>query len=80
MMKTAFALALGAGLMAAPAFASQCPALMTQIDEALATSDISEDERAQVLELRAKGEEEHAAGNHEASEEALEEAKAILDI
>jgi len=73
-------LALAAGLTATPAFAAQCPALMGQIDEAMATADLSEEERAQVLELRARGEQEHEAGNHEASEQALEDAKTILGI
>jgi hypothetical protein len=80
MRTTLLGLALATSLIAAPAFASQCPALMGQIDEALATADISEEERAQVLELRQRGEEEHEAGNHEASEQTLEEAKAILGI
>lgn len=71
---------LAAGVIVAPAFGSQCPALMGQIDAALATADISEEERAQVLELRQRGEDEHEAGNHEASEQSLEEAKAILGI
>lgn len=80
MRTTWLSLALVAGLTTAPAFASQCPALMGQIDEALATADISEEERAQVLELRQRGEDEHEAGNHEASEQSLEEAKAILGV
>lgn len=80
MKKTAFSLALIIGLAAGPAFAGQCPALMAQIDEALQTAQLSDEDEARVMELREQGEEQHAAGNHAASEESLGEAMEILGI
>lgn len=66
--------------LAGPAFAHQCPSLMKQIDEKLAAATmISDSDRAKVEELRATGEAEHAAGNHDASEAALNEALALLN-
>ncbi|WP_011582775.1 MULTISPECIES: hypothetical protein [Chelativorans] len=69
-------------LLATPvaALANQCPALMSEIDAALQTAQLSEADRAKVMELRAKGEQEHQAGDHAASEASLGEAKAILGI
>lgn len=64
-----------------PALAFQCPTDMAAIDAALAENpDLSEEEMAQVEELRAKGEELHNAGNHEESIETLAQAKEILGI
>lgn len=67
-------------LFAGPAFAFQCPADMSAIDEALETADLSAEDLAKVQELRATGEAEHAAGNHQASVDALAEAKEILGL
>jgi hypothetical protein len=53
---------------------------MSEIDAALQTAQLSEADRAKVMELRAKGEQEHQAGDHAASEASLGEAKAILGI
>ena len=64
--------------LVAPAFASQCPALMAEIDQKIDTAQLSEAERAQVVELRQQGEAAHEAGDHAASEEALNQALAIL--
>ena len=72
--------ALLAAALASPAFASQCPPDMAEIDAALETASLSEDVMAKVKELRATGEAEHAAGNHQASVDALAEAKALLGI
>ena len=66
--------------LATPAFAFQCPADMRAIDAALATAQLTPEQLAKVQELRATGEAEHAAGNHQASVDALAEAKAILGI
>ncbi|ESR24024.1 signal peptid-containing protein [Lutibaculum baratangense] len=63
---------------ATPAFASQCPSLMSEIDEKVDTAQLTEEERAQVMELRQQGEAAHEAGDHAASEEALNQALAIL--
>jgi hypothetical protein len=67
-------------LMPVAAAAHMCPALMAEIDAALETAELSDEDRARVEELRAEGEAEHVAGNHDASVAALEEAKAILGL
>jgi hypothetical protein len=59
--------------------AGQCPGLMNQIDEKLASAQLSDADKAKVMELRQKGEEQHAAGDHAASETSLNEALALLD-
>lgn len=73
------AAAIAAGL-AAPAFAFQCPADMAAIDAALETAALTDEQRAQVDDLRARGQTFHEAGEHQASVDALAEAKAILGI
>ena len=73
-------IALLAASFAAPAFASQCPALMAEVDAALETASLSEADLAKVQELRAAGEAQHAAGDHAASEASLAEAKELLGL
>lgn len=74
----AAAIVAGAG---APAFAFHCPKDMAAIDAALAKKpNLSAAQMAKVTELRAKGEAEHKAGNHQASVDHLAEAMAILGI
>jgi hypothetical protein len=72
--------ALVAACLASPAVAFQCPADMAAVDEAMASASLSAEDQARVQELRATGEAEHAAGNHQASVDALAEAKQILGI
>lgn len=67
-------------LLSSPALAFQCPADMAAIDSALETASLSEEDLAKVKELRATGEAEHAAGNHQASVDALAEAKKLLGL
>ena len=65
--------------LAAPALAGQCPALIGQIDAALAsTPGLSDDVKAQVTELRNKGEEQHNSGDHGGSVESLKQALSLL--
>ncbi len=78
-MKTLITAALFA-ILAGPVLASQCPADMAAIDAALGTASLTDEQLAQVTELRATGETEHEAGNHQASVEALAEAKALLGL
>lgn len=66
--------------MTGTAFASQCPKDMAEIDAALPKAELSESDKAKVMELRAKGEEQHKAGEHAASVKTLGEAKKILGI
>ena len=79
MTRTILAAAVAA-FLAVPAFAFQCPADMAEIDAALQTASLSAEDLARVQELRAEGERLHAAGQHQASVDALAEAKAILGI
>lgn len=67
-------------VLASPVLAFQCPADMKAIDAALEAADLTDEELARVTELRALGESEHQAGNHQASVDALAEAKALLGI
>lgn len=53
---------------------------MAAIDAAMPTSTLAEADMTKVKELRAKGEELHASGDHMGSEAALNEAKKILGI
>ncbi|MGD9535731.1 MAG: hypothetical protein AB7P52_03060 [Alphaproteobacteria bacterium] len=81
MLKQVLALAAVVGvLVAAPAFAFQCPMDMKKIDEALNTAQLSEADRAEVTKLRAEGEAFHQAGKHDESVATLAKAKALLGI
>lgn len=79
MQKTLIAAAILA-VLSTPAFASQCPALMAQIDEAMATTTVDEATKTQVMELYEKGKAEHESGDHAASEATLAEAMALLGL
>lgn len=67
-------------ILASPVVAFQCPADMAAIDAALETASLTDEQLARVMELRATGEAEHTSGNHQASVDALAEAKAILGL
>ena len=67
-------------MLSAPAYAFHCPADMAQIDAALESTQVSGADLDKVKELRARGEDEHNAGNHSASVATLAEAKALLGI
>ena len=66
-------------VLAGPASANQCPTLWKQIDERLQTAQLSEADKAKVADLRQRGEQLHASGDHAGSEAALNEALALLD-
>ena len=67
-------------LMAGPAFASGCPNIMSAIDAALPTAQVSAADKEKVMKLRAKGEAEHKAGKHAASVATLTQAKTLLGM
>jgi hypothetical protein len=67
-------------LMAGPAFASGCPNIMSAIDAALPTTQVSAADKEKVMKLRAKGEAEHKGGNHAASVATLTQAKTLLGM
>ena len=77
-MKNLLIIAATALALTSPALANTCPVLMEQIDAALATATVTEEEKAKVMELRASGEAAHTAGDHAKSEEDLNAALAIL--
>src|SRR5690349_21603597 len=66
-------------LVATPAVAFHCPQEMARIDKALASNPkLSEADRAKVKQLRAKGEQEHKDGDHQAALDTLAQAEKIL--
>ncbi|MDX1576775.1 MAG: hypothetical protein R3285_11320 [Kiloniellales bacterium] len=66
-------------LLSAPALAGQCPAMIGQIDAALAsTPGLSDDVKAEVVALRDKGEQLHNEGKHDESVETLQQAMDML--
>jgi len=67
--------------LATSAFASTCPLLVQQINEALAAGpDLSAEQIAEVEALRDQGEAEHKAGDHPTSEASLHQAMQILGL
>lgn len=62
------------------AHAGQCPGDMKKIDAAMQSAQLSDADKAKVMSLRAKGEEQHTSGSHAESVKTLGEAKAILGI
>lgn len=62
------------------AHAGQCPSLVQKVDEALKTAQLSEADKAKVMELRSKGESQHAAGQHAESVASLNEALQALGM
>ena len=68
-------------LLAGPALAFHCPADMQKIDAALAANPpLSQDQLAQVRQLRVLGEQYHRAGQHQQSVATLGRAMRILSI
>ncbi|UWQ76041.1 MULTISPECIES: hypothetical protein [unclassified Leisingera] len=68
-------------LLAAPAFSGQCPADIAKIDAAIAAGTaLSEDDLADVQDMRDEGQSLHDGGDHAASVAILAEAKALLGI
>jgi len=63
-----------------PAFANQCEDEVKKIAAALATRDISGDERAQLEDMTKQAAQLCAAGNTQESLDVAAEAKAMLNI
>ena len=82
MIKIAVFTALLAMSWAAPAFATECPTDMKEIDQALAkgTKKLSASDLEKVKKLRAEGEKLHKEGKHKESMDVLDQAKTILGI
>jgi hypothetical protein len=83
MIRNAFAAAL-LMLCSTAALAGSCPLHMAAIDEALADPQVqerlTEEQLAQIRELREQGEAYHQSGEHDKSVETLTEAREILGI
>ena len=79
MIVRTLAAATVAAFLAVPALAATCPAIIGQIDAALAsTPGLSDDVKAEVVALRDKGELEHNGGKHDQSVETLRQAMEML--
>lgn len=63
-----------------PAFADQCGDEVKKIEAALASKEISSDERAQLEDMKKQAAQLCAAGNTQESLDVSAEAKAMLDI
>jgi len=79
-MRNLLIVAATAFALTGPALASQCPALMQEVDAALETANLSEEDKAKVMELRESGEAAHEAGDHAQSEADLNEALEIINM
>ena len=53
---------------------------MKAIDDAMTSAKLSDEDKAKVMSLRTKGEEQHNSGDHAGSVESLGEAKKMLGI
>jgi len=71
---------LSAAFMTSTAFAGSCPMDMKQVDAAMASSTLSMADMEKVKALRAEGEKLHKSGDHSASVDTLNKAKALLGI
>lgn len=81
MYKKAILAAALLAFLAAPAYAGQCPALIRQIDAALAQNpQLAADVLAQIKVLRDQGAALHTSSTHGQSVATLNQAKALLGI
>ncbi|MGE4253574.1 MAG: hypothetical protein AB7F09_29610 [Parvibaculaceae bacterium] len=79
MMRLAAALLFSA-VLAAPALADKCQDDVKQIEAALASKQVSGDERAQLEDMKNQAAQLCAAGNVQEGLDVSAEAKAMLDI
>lgn len=82
-MRTSVHILLSLGLLCASGavLAHNCPNEMKDIDAKLSTKpQLSQADAAKVAKLRADGEAQHKAGNHDASMKSLGDAKKILGM
>ena len=66
--------------LATPALANQCPSLMKKVDEAMATTQVDDATKAQIMAFYDKGKAEHEAGDHDASVADLNAALKLLGM
>ena len=79
-MRVMLAAIVGLTFLASPAFANQCPALMTKIDTAMATATVDDATKAQVMALYESGKAAHEGGDHAKAETDLGEALKLLGM
>ena len=79
-MNRLLALLALASLWASPALAGQCQDDIAKIDKALATMELSPDERAQLDDMRNQAVQLCGAGNEQEGIDVTTEAKAMLNI
>ena len=79
-MKTIMLVAAGMTYLGRPSYAGSCPRLVSKIDSALKTAQLSDEDKAKVIELRNKGEEQHSNGQHDDSVATLNEALTALGM
>ena len=60
------------------AFAFHCPADAKAIDAGLAKASLSSDKKSEIMKLRAKGLEQHGAGDHKGAVDTLSKAMRTL--
>ncbi len=60
------------------AFAFHCPADAKAIDAGLAKASLSSDTKSEIMKLRAKGLEQHGAGDHKGAVDTLSKAMRTL--
>lgn len=71
---------IGVGVIASPALAFQCPALINQANEAMAKAKASDGKLTQAKDLVAHAQRLHDAGQHAESIKKANEALALLGV
>ena len=79
-MKKLFASVCGLAMLAAPAFAGQCEDDIAKIEAALASMELSGDERAQLEDMKEQAQQLCAEGHETEGLDVTGEAKAMLRI
>ena len=79
-MKKTILASVIAVVLAGPALAGQCPAIMAEIDAAMASSTADDATKAQIMELYASGKAKHESGDHDGSVADLNAAKELLGL
>ncbi len=67
-------------VFAGSTLANKCPTLMQKIDDGMKTAQLSDADKAKVMDLYNKGKAEHDGGQHAESEATLNEALKILGM
>ena len=81
MKPATFIIAFSLIVFSLPALAFHCPADMKKIDAAMADNpQLSEAQMSEVMQLRAEGETDHKAGDHQQSVDKLAKAMSILQV